>query len=275
MENTVAPATAELEVATQTESGQPSVQTSQDPAEAAARAMGWRPKEEFSGSSEKWVDAGEFVRRKPLFDEVKDLKRTVKKMADTNEAMAKHFQKTVAATVESRIAQLNAGRDEAIAEGNVTKVKEFDAAIEAQRKAKSESARPGVDPDVTTWQAENPWFGTDKEMRVFAIAANDAYLRNNPDATTMDGLDSTLKAVKKAFPEKFASAKPPAPPSPSSAAPPATAQKKYSVSRLSREQRLAHDQYIKAGTFDKAAKAAGISSTEYFMKSLEQIGELP
>ena len=38
--------------------------------ETVARAAGWRPKEEFDGDPNQWVDAGEFNRRAPLFEKI-------------------------------------------------------------------------------------------------------------------------------------------------------------------------------------------------------------
>ncbi len=49
---------------------------------------------------------------------------------------------------------------------------------------------------------------------------------------------------------------------------------KYTTSRLTSDQKLAHDQYIKAGTFKKAAEAAKMSESEFYVRQLDEIGEL-
>lgn len=38
--------------------------------ELEAMDMGWRPKSEFNGDEDDFIDAKEFVRRKPLFDKI-------------------------------------------------------------------------------------------------------------------------------------------------------------------------------------------------------------
>jgi len=57
-----------------------------DPLADKARASGWRPKEEFEGDPDEWVDAGEFVRRKPLFDQIHNLKKQAKEAEIRREA---------------------------------------------------------------------------------------------------------------------------------------------------------------------------------------------
>ena len=50
------------------------------PIEQKALEMGWRPKEEFEGEEADFIDATEFVRRKPLFEKIdtvgKELRET-------------------------------------------------------------------------------------------------------------------------------------------------------------------------------------------------------
>ena len=48
------------------EGQQEQAQHTPDPIETRALEMGWRPKEEFDGNEEDFIDAKEFVRRKPL-----------------------------------------------------------------------------------------------------------------------------------------------------------------------------------------------------------------
>ena len=42
------------------------------PIEQKAIQMGWRPKEQFEGDEEEFIDAKEFVRRQPLFDRIEN-----------------------------------------------------------------------------------------------------------------------------------------------------------------------------------------------------------
>jgi L-fucose isomerase-like protein len=133
-------------------------------------------------------------------------------------------------------------------------------------------------PEIKDWVAANKWYATDMELHDFALAYNDSYLKRHPDDLA-GSLEATTRAVKKAFPEKFAGdAKPtvtkPGPSAVEGSTASSGAGKKFTVSRLSADQKLAHDQYIKAGTFDKAAAEAKMSPTEFYIKQLDEIGEL-
>ena len=79
-----------------------------DPVEASARTKGWKPKEEWNGSPDEWVDAGEFMRRGPLFDRLDTQKKTMRRLEQTVDAMATHFKKNVDAAVNQRIDELKA-----------------------------------------------------------------------------------------------------------------------------------------------------------------------
>lgn len=248
-----------------------------DPAEAAARAQGWKPKDEFTGDPGLWVDAKEFVGRAPLFEKIKGQSKELKEIKRTVDAMAKHFTANVNHAVNAKIAELKSQRREAIEGGDVEKVEKLDKAIEDQKTVRADiPTAPEVAPAVTDWVKENPWYTKDQELHDFALAFNDTYLKRNP-GDIEGSLEATAKATKKAFPEKFPDTKRPSgspAPAVEGATAPASAGKKYTASRLNSDQKLAHDQYIKAGTFDAVAKAAKMTPTEYYVHQLDQIGEL-
>lgn len=53
-------------------------------AEKVARSQGWRPKEEYKGNPNDWVDAETFVERGPVFRHVEKLKKTVEAESKEN-----------------------------------------------------------------------------------------------------------------------------------------------------------------------------------------------
>lgn len=53
-------------------------------AEKVARSQGWRPKEEYKGNPNDWVDAETFVERGPVFRHVEKLKKTVESESKEN-----------------------------------------------------------------------------------------------------------------------------------------------------------------------------------------------
>ena len=252
--------------------------TTTDPVEASARTQGWKPKEEFTGDPALWVDAKEFVGRAPLFEKIKDTSKTVKKLEKTVDAMAKHFTANLNHAVNAKIAELRAAKKEAIEGGDVDKVEKLDKAIEEQKTVKADiPTAPEVAPEVMDWVKENPWYTKDQELHDFALAYNDSYLKRNP-GDIEGSLKATATATKRAFPEKFSGDTKGKAGSPAAtvegATAPASAGRKYTVSRLTTEQKMAHDQYIKAGTFDAVAKAAKMTPSEYYVKQMDEIGEL-
>jgi cytochrome c556 len=58
--------------------------------ETRALEMGWRPKEEFEGSEDDFIDAKEFVRRKPLFEKIEHQSKELKQIKQALEACKGH-----------------------------------------------------------------------------------------------------------------------------------------------------------------------------------------
>ena len=250
-----------------------------DPNETAARADGWLPKDEYKGDPEKWVDPKTWVEKGPLLKRISSQSTHIKELKKTVDAMAKHFTANVNHAVATKIAELKSQRTEAIKEGDVDKVEKLDAQIDKQKEVKADiPTAPELAPEIKDWVAANPWYAKDMELHDFALAYNDSYLKRHPDDLG-GSLEATTKAVKKAFPDKFAGeAKPtvtkPGPSAVEGSTAPSSAGKKFTVSRLTADQKMAHDQYIKAGTFKKAAEAAKVSESEYYVRQLDEIGEL-
>ncbi len=252
--------------------------TTPDPAEVAAKAQGWKPKEEFTGDPTLWVDAKEFIGRAPLFDKIKGQSKELKEIKRTVDAMAKHFTANVNHAVSAKIAELRAQKKEAIEGGDVAKVEAIDKQIDDAKATKADiPTAPEVAPEVMEWVKANPWYTKDAELHDFALAYNDSYLKRH-QGDIEGSLKATAIATKRAFPDKFPEdiKKPPGSPvgTVEGGTAPVRGSTKYTVSRLTADQKLAHDQYIKAGTFDAVAKAAKMTPTEYYVKELENINEL-
>lgn len=231
-----------------------------------AREKGWRPKEEYTGDGE-WVDAEEFLRRKPFFDKMSKQSQEIKRLQRTVESMANHYHKSVAIAVDKAVKSLRAERREAIESGDADRVEAIDAEIaqhQNQQQAVAQSANT-VSPEVIDWVAENQWFNSDQEMRAFAVTYNENYLKANPNDIG-ESLRKTLVAVKKAFPEKFESQgrKPHSQSSPVESGAAAHKPAKYDINRLTTEQKQVYNAYVKQHKI--------MSHDDYF-KSLEEIGE--
>src|SRR5512138_1524244 len=71
--------------------------------ETVAREKGWRPKEEYEGDHEAWVDAEEFIKRQPLFDKIKSQSKKLKELEKTIEAISVHYNENIKQAKERAI----------------------------------------------------------------------------------------------------------------------------------------------------------------------------
>lgn len=172
-----------------------------------AEAMGWIPPERYKGDPERFVDAEVFLERgETVLPIVKSqLARTreeltqVREMAARQEAALTEAQRaiqemqerhTIATqkAVDQAKGQLQAAIAEALNDGNHAAVAELTNQMvqlqvaeqtEAAKKKDAPAPAPAPAPAQLTeediqWQAENPWFGTDKrKTRLFLVTAAD------------------------------------------------------------------------------------------------------
>lgn len=234
--------------------------------EEAARSKGWKPKEEYEGIPEAWIGAEEFLKREPLFDRIKQSTKEVKELKKTIESMATYHKRAVEAEVAKRISDLKAQKKEAIQTGDVDKVEEIDKAIDEQKQIKADTpTKQEVAPEIVEWVEKNPWFNNDKEMADFAVAYNKTQI--DKGISLSEALSKSAEAVKKAFPDKFTRNKErqQAPPTVESPTKEEGKGNKFTVTRLSQEQKRVYDQMV--------TRHKILSHDEYF-KSLQDIGEL-
>jgi hypothetical protein len=178
--------------------------------ELKAMDMGWRPKEEWEGEPEDFIEAGEFVRRKPLFDKIESASKEVKNTRKTLEAFKEHYQKVRETEYARAIADLKAQAKEARAEGEhglAEDIVERREAIEAERDAFLEEQKAlkveetGLNPAFERWVTRNNWYQNQPHMRVFADNIGNQF---HAQGMTLDKvLVEVEKAVRKEFPTKF------------------------------------------------------------------------
>lgn len=144
-------------------------------AEDKARAMGWKPEEEYKGPKEKWVPAEEFVKRAEEDPhEVRKanhvLMRKVQKLEQGIDDILSHQQRELTRARQEEYARaqsdLKRAHDAAIAEGDVEKASKTADAREALARQQVEESRksaPSVASDdasiLTEWKSENDWYG--------------------------------------------------------------------------------------------------------------------
>ena len=86
--------------------------------EQRALDMGWRPREEFQGSDDDFIDAKEFVRRKPLFDKIEHSSKEIKELRKAFNALTEHYTKVKETEYNRALSSLKAARREAMTNGD-------------------------------------------------------------------------------------------------------------------------------------------------------------
>lgn len=185
----------------------------------AARAMGWRPQEEFRGEASKWIDAETFVSRGehflPIIKADRDkaqaaaedlrtrLDETNRLLAASQEAITelKKFhdedtQRQVEKARKDLVKQLREARESGDVEAEVTaqsEITKIDVALAAPKPAAAPAPAapaPGpaaaVDPAFVAWETANPWFRTDARKHALAMGIA-AELRADPKNSALAG----------------------------------------------------------------------------------------
>lgn len=198
---------AEPVVATDTEQQQTEVAKPSE-AEEQARAAGWRPKEEYQGDPEKWVDAGEFVRRGQLFDKINHQHREIRELRKAVEGLVDHNRKIEETTKTRLIAELKAAKKMALDEGDTAAAVEideriYDAKIEL-KEAKSQTtaqAAQEIDPAYWDFTQGNPWYTKDRAMTAFADQLGMELAQQGVPLAKV--YETVAKEVRKEFAHKF------------------------------------------------------------------------
>ena len=178
--------------------------------ELRAMEMGWRPREEFDGEDDDFVDAKEFVGRKPLYDKIATQSKQLKNVAQAVEALKLHNGKIEEASYQRALKELKAERKQALIEGDADKFESLDDEIKTVEKQvdviREEQQKPivreepQVHPEFANWQNKNPWYTSVKYMKDFADSEGSKL------AGTMspgEVLKEVEKRVRKEFPHKF------------------------------------------------------------------------
>lgn len=179
--------------------------------ELKAMEMGWRPQEEWNGAPEEFVDAKEYVGRQPLYEKIQSQGKALKETNKAIEALKTHYTKMQEAAVRKAIAELEDQRAQAVNDGDGDTFRKLDKRIkdaeqevnEIQQIQKIPLVRPEPEqhPVFVHWKNQNPWYGRDETMSLYANALGDKLGRQgvNPEEV----LRQVEQAVKKEFPHKF------------------------------------------------------------------------
>jgi hypothetical protein len=176
------------------------------PIEVRARELGWRPKEEFSGDEENFVDAKEFVQRQPLFEKIEHQSRELKNVKKALDALQGHYSKVQEVEYQRALAILEAKKAEAIdnAEGQkaIQIEKQIKQAEQEFRQIRQVEQAPANDPqEFVSWKSKNSWYEKDEDMRLYADAYGMKLAKDGMSPPEV--LEAVSKRVKSQFPQKF------------------------------------------------------------------------
>lgn len=179
--------------------------------EQRALEMGWRPKADFDGEEADFIDAKEFVRRKPLFDKIEHQSKELKEIRKVLRSLQDHHVKVKETEFQRAVDFLKVQKKQAYEEGDTDKIIEIDDQIAEMRESKRAQAQlvdtnteaKQVHPDFAAWVTANPWYAQDKSLRTFADSLGVSHAQENPDKTPQEVLQYVKSAVKRAYPEKF------------------------------------------------------------------------
>lgn len=201
-----------------TETVQESEAATKQPSAVEQRALdqGWRPKEEFEGDENEFIDAAEFVRRGELFSKIEHQSKEVKQLRQALEAFKVHHTNVKASEFKRALKQIDAARRQAVVDGEhdrafaledkMEEIKEEKAQFDAEiQQVSTAPVAPHTDPVWENWQASNSWYGKDKAMTALADELGKEYraevLAGNLSKDQV--FDKIAKEVKTEFKHKF------------------------------------------------------------------------
>lgn len=212
--------------------------------ELKALEMGWKPKTEFHGDEADFVDAKEFVNRKPLFDRIEHQSKQLKAVTRALDALKTHYTKVQETEFNRALSALKAERKEALRDGDADKFDELDDQIkqvETQIElVKEAAATPAVQsetehPEFVAWVSKNSWYNNTGYMRAFADDLGSRLARQGMSPNEV--LKEVEKAVRKEFPNKFVNPNKAAAPDVGSSRSPAATSSKNDDSFLTEQER--------------------------------------
>lgn len=174
-----------------------------------ALAQGWVPKDEFDGDEERWVEAGEFVRRGELFRKIESQSKELKDVKKALNELAKHNSKVREVEYKRALDSLKAQKRTALSEGDADRVVEIDDQLDLvkdqQKQLQSQQLQEVrdevINPELQNWIEKNSWYEADKKMRDYADFVGVKLAREGMSPTQV--LKEVEKEIKERFKEKF------------------------------------------------------------------------
>jgi len=226
------------------------------PIEVRARELGWRPREEFHGDEEDFVDAKEFVQRQPLFEKIESQSKQLKNVQKTLEALKQHYGKVQETEYKRALAQLEAQRAEAISDADGNKAIQVERQIKnverefEQIKREQETNQSAPDPqEFISWKSKNTWYETDETMRMVADTYGTKLAKEG--MAPADVLREVTKKVRTEFAHKFRNPNKDNAPDVSNSSPRGNSTPKEDNFQLTDEERRMMNTFVRDGVMTK------------------------
>jgi hypothetical protein len=179
--------------------------------ELQALDQGWRPKDEYKGDPQKWVNADIFVARAPLFEhmdvqkrEIRDLRRALKEVAALQAVDRKE-------SYDHAARQLREAKKTALENSDYDAVMAIDERIDLVKDAQRQSAEKAknliveeaqeLHPEFAAWVSRNTWYTSDPAMAAYADAKGRQLA--SPNKAPSQVLKEIEESIREEFPHKF------------------------------------------------------------------------
>jgi len=189
--------------------------TEQVDVEAAARAMGWRPLDEFSGDPSRHVDAQTFYKRgQEVMPILKAQTKTLLKRLDAAEKSAKqaaeYFSKAEERAYHRALADIRAEQEAAVESGDIEAHRKASDKLDKLGKLEkpgssgSEMSEDQRAEDFADWGKANKWYATNSVMQAYADAQAQKIIRTRGGGVLdRADLDAVAEQVKAKFADDF------------------------------------------------------------------------
>lgn len=189
----------------------------QEDVEQKARDKGWKPQDEHTDTSKRWLSAEEFLDREPLYENIRELRKEITKQSQNFQKevtqINAHFASQKKAAIEQAIRELKQQQRTAIRDEDDVRAGHLDDQIATQTeqlaavKAVIQAVPKQVvgESDVLIqWKKENKWFEDDPELREEAIAIGTGRAALGKGETQEQILKYTENRIRRLYPDKFA-----------------------------------------------------------------------
>ena len=172
--------------------------------EQKAFDQGWRPEDEFNGPSENWKTPKEYIQAGEFMDQINQLKGQVSKQQQDFDTRIENVNKYNKAQTDAKIKSLKAEQRGAV---DVSDTELFDSAqsqideLEKQTVTEAPAPTTDKDPTIAAWETKNPWINdTSDERGSVAVGVWNAYVQQNPNASTAQALAHVDARIERLYP---------------------------------------------------------------------------